>query len=230
LRRDKAEEAIAEIRKGLKTIPSYGDLLGRVVAWQGDWPAAAKQFTAGSGFAIATLEMGRDDEYRRLVHQALQQAAVKPKSEADPHSTRIYLLQPVDASDLELLRQFADRAATTSEVSWMVARARIDKALAEYRLEHFDAAKDWASRAIDDSARLPNQAQAWYIQALASVRQQKTDNARSALRKGDDLLNAPGRRTHGDFLENWSEWTMAEILHREAAELIRDSADAPQAK
>jgi len=55
---------------------------------------------------------------------------------------------------------------------------------------------------------------------MADARLHHMDAATNALKKGDELLDAPGRRTRGEFLEDWSEWAIAEILRQEAAELI----------
>jgi tetratricopeptide (TPR) repeat protein len=224
IRCDKLDEAKSEIRQAAEAFPTvsfYRDLMGRVEAWQGNWTAAAEQFKNGDSFALATLQMGRKKDYSQLVHRALEQAASKPESGPDYHLVRIYLLEPVQGADLDLLRQLADRPVTTDDVPWMVSRARIDKALAEYRLGHFDAAYDWAARANGKDTRTPNQAQAWYIQALASAGLKQVEAARTALAKGDELLNSPERKTHGEFLEDWSEWTVAENLRRETAELLK---------
>src|SRR5262249_1738166 len=111
------------------------------------------------------------------------------------------------------------------------SRGRLDRALARYRLGENDEALRSATPAVVQAAVPPNQAQAWFIQALANVGLEKFDAANNALAQGEEVLNQRETATHSDFLEDCFDWQIAEMLRAEAAQLlsISDSAKTPDA-
>jgi tetratricopeptide (TPR) repeat protein len=230
IRQGKIEQAEAETRKAAETYPeisAYRELLGRVYAWRGDWAAALRVFDADHCLcqrAIIFLQLGDVDAYRSARKILLN---VVPQLETG-HNVKTVLLTPIEIVDRIDIQRFVDHADPEEPAAWRIARARIDKSLAAIRIGRFETANEWATRATKTDARLPNQAQAWFIRALAFQGLNQWDQAAQAITKGNELLDAPDRKLRCDLLEDWSEWSVAEILRREAFEGMH-SADRASA-
>jgi Flp pilus assembly protein TadD len=172
--------------------------------------------------AIVLLQTGHYEEYRRVSHELLEHAVKGP---TNINSAKIALLLPVDGADFERACEWADTAATKdwSDLGTTVPpKAHLAKSLADYRRGQFKSANEWAQRVTSDSSAAKQRAaQAWILQAMACARLKQMEEARAALAKGDELLNQP----HVDFIAGdgpgggYGEWTVADLLRREAAEL-----------
>jgi serine/threonine protein kinase/tetratricopeptide (TPR) repeat protein len=225
---NKWQEAESVARGAAESSPSGpvdGVLLGRINAYRGEWATAAEQFlrTGYSEYeaAVALLEAGREEEYRQVCHRFLDRKPGK-REYSDSQRAIAFLLLPADNAHHEAIEQIANRSDATDRV--LASRARVDKALAAYRLGHFEAANEYASPAVIEGARLPNQAQAWFIQALANARLQRIDKARSTFAEGNKMINQFDPVVQDDLLWDWTDWTIAKRLQREAATLIGPKA------
>jgi tetratricopeptide (TPR) repeat protein len=230
---NKWQEAESVARDAAKTSPSGAldwDLLGRINACRGEWAAAAEQFLRTESnyeAAVALLEAGRDLEYRQLSRDFLERKRVATES-PDSRRAIAFLLLPADDADLGGIEQIANRSESIDSGPVVASRSRLDKALAAYRLGRFDDARESASPAVIEGARLPNQAQAWLIQALANARLQRMERAQYTFAEGNKLINQFDPAAEDDLLWDWIDWAIAKRLRREAEALIEQKqADEP---
>ena len=200
-------------------------LFGSVKAYQGEWVEAVEQFSrtkTNDWLAIALLQAGRNDEYRRLRHECLERRGTALDTETRLNRAKAFLLLPADGEDSERACNLGDIDAGSVSVKRYVYWLDAVEALAEYRRGHFESASDLANRVIsrEDDTRTSRQAQAWCIRALACAQLQHMEQARVALASADELLNQPNRDVREDFLFSWTDWSIAEILSREAADAL----------
>jgi serine/threonine protein kinase/Tfp pilus assembly protein PilF len=227
----KNEEAEAVVRQAAERAPDallFWELLGRIKSYNGDNESAVELFSKAKNdafLAVALVQSKRYHEYAELYRHYLRRGANRKQPAFNRYVAKFFLLLPFHEADLADVRRYADKAET-DESGFMEARVRVNKALADYRVGRYESANDWARQAISDQARLPNVAQAWYIQALARTAMGDHESARNCLREADELLNEPDRNTRGDFLEDWAEWDVAEILRQEAVTSINATARA----
>jgi hypothetical protein len=133
----------------------------------------------------------------------------------------------VDGTDFERACELADFAATATEPSGLVPWMHLGKALAEYRRERFESAKQWAIRVTSASDAPPEHTQpeckeaAWFIQAAASARLRQLETARRALANGDKTVS--DCKLSGDCLLRWPDRTIVEFLRGEAIEAIEST-------
>ena len=175
VRQGKWSEAEFVVRQAMETNPSITDyriLFGSVKAAQGEWVEAVEQFSrtkTNDWLAIALLQAGRNDEYRRLRHECLERRGTALDTETRLNHAKAFLLLPADGDDSERACNLGDiDAGSVSEkryVYWLDAV----KALAEYRRGHFESASDLANRVIsrEDDTWTSRQAQAWCIRRVA---------------------------------------------------------------
>jgi Flp pilus assembly protein TadD len=129
------------------------------------------------------------------------------------------LLLPVRGDDFDHACRLADAAADASAPIWIMPWTRLLKSLAEYRRDRFESAIDWADRSISaEVAPNRSKAAAYSLRGAACARLHRTEAARIALAKCDDLLNIASNDF--DFLRNWPDWKIAEMLRREASNTI----------
>jgi serine/threonine protein kinase/tetratricopeptide (TPR) repeat protein len=179
--------------------------------------------------AIVLLKAGREDEYRRVCHAYLERVGNKPDFMNAEMAAKVSLLLPMEGADFDHACEMADFAANATEPQWHVPCVQLCKALAEFRLGNLDSAENWAQRAITNDRVTPRQkAAAYYIQSSAFARLGNSDAARSAFDKGNELLKQPRDAFSTVFGDTWCDWTIAEYLRSEAAELIEQDAVAAQ--
>jgi hypothetical protein len=213
----------------------YTNMLVRLKASRGDLQAAleesarlVKKYPRDALLAInriiILLQTGHHEEIRQLCHELLHFVDY-PLYKV--YAAKLAMLLPVDGADFDRACEWADATAASTDLELFGAeittKAQLARALAEYRRGHFESAYDLAKRTTsDDSVSKYHAAEAWIIQAMACASRQQSDLARDAFAKGDKLLNEP----HVDFIATddggggTGEWTIAELLRREAAELL----------
>jgi tetratricopeptide (TPR) repeat protein len=231
---DEAESVAREA--GDPTSPDGVDweLLGRINAYRGRWPEAAEHLARPIKLnpnsdkyqlAVSLAATGQDEFYFQVRRSFLEHYTT---DSPDGSRALAYLLRPVEGDERAKLETVVAEADHRTMGPLITARGRLDKALAAYRLGRYQVALEAASPAVADGAPLANQAQAWFIQALAGAGLQRTDAARSALAEGVKLLDQTDRKVKGDFLWDVFDWRIAELLRSEAAELLK-VADPPLA-
>jgi hypothetical protein len=132
----------------------------------------------------------------------------------------------------------ADFAATETAPTPHLACVRLCKTLAEYRRRQFGSANEWANRAISSEGITARQkAAAFLIQSCTLVHLGQIEMARTAFDKGVELLQQSekillaGQLSHPPmfsrvFGDTWCDWTIAEMLRAEAAEVLGISQPA----
>jgi tetratricopeptide (TPR) repeat protein len=96
------------------------------------------------------------------------------------------------------------------------------KAMAAYRLGHFQDAIEWADKAVKiPGADALAKAKAFAILAMSNWRLGQTSEARAALAKGNSLAPAPAADSDVvDIGESWVAWLQARITLDEAVSMI----------
>jgi serine/threonine protein kinase len=156
--------------------------------------------------------------------QVCNRLVTKFADSADPYvSERIAqdcLLLPNSGADLALMDKLADRALAAGYGTDGFPYFQACKAMARYRLGDFSGTIDWGERAVKSPASFAR-AKAYAALAMAHWELGQSDEARSALAKGEAL--APGISPESgveDLGESWVAWLMARISLDEAARFI----------
>ncbi|MCC6493001.1 MAG: serine/threonine protein kinase [Pirellulales bacterium] len=209
-------------------------LRGTLRARIGRWQEATADFLQANRLALdggewsfdsATLLLraGRPDDYRRVCHAYLAQAAQTPSCVSADMAAKASLLLPVAGADFELACRLADFAAGQSTPDWHVPCIHLGKALAEYRQARYDSAVQWAERAIGSQKITPRQrAAAYFIKACAYGVQGQGAPAREAFQQGESALSEPFNAFTGVFGDTWCDRTIAEHVRQEATRRLAD--------
>jgi len=200
------QEAVADLRKVLELEPLDDD--------------------AAFQLAVLLLEMGDMQNYR-----AQCQKMVSSFSNAnDPGSlggTAEACLLVADTA----AGQLADQAFKLGQNSYRASNLRFIKGLAEYRAGQYASAIDWVSKSIGQPTlfRGPRpDAAAYLVMAMAHHQLKRSVEARAALAKGADIVDAKLLKVENAALdENWVDWLIAHILLREARALIEGVPGSP---
>ncbi len=212
----------------------FWSMMIRLKTCQEDWTSALElsvralelhpgENTLSSARMTLLLYRGFNDEYRELRHSALNRSR-------DIRVAMAGLLLPVTDEDSQRACAVVDAASAADRRKEREPGVELAVALAEYRRGSFNLARDFASRVIDPECDcIPDwsDAQSWFIQAMAHSRLQQTEAAQAAFARGEALVNEP----HVDFVNayggGWGQWIAAELLRREAKELISTTAAGP---
>jgi hypothetical protein len=205
----------------------------------GHWDEAAVDCLKANDFAIdgnrfsfdaalVLLKTGHLSAYRRVCHAYLARAARSRDFVEYDMSAKVALLLPVEEADLALACELADYAATETAPAWHLACVRLVKSLADYRRGDYQSALEWGHRATLSEGVAPRQkAASFYIQAGSHVRLGQIDSAQSAIKSGDELMQQTRDVFSKKFGDTWCDWTIAELLRSEAADLL--NVTEPQA-
>ena len=141
------------------------------------------------------------------------------------------LLSAEAGADAESAGQLADQAFALGKNSYRVYHLQFVKGLAEYRAGHFASAVEWMGKSIGQPTMVfgprPD-GPAYLVQAMAQHQLKRSDEARVALTKGAEIVQAKLLNLPNAALdENWVDWLIAHILLREAQGLIEGQIDAP---
>ena len=130
---------------------------------------------------------------------------------------KLALLLPADDPDFVRACELADSLAAQQPAVWWAPPI---KALADYRRGQFEQALEWADKAIGSGDGFaPRNTTAWYIRAVACARLQRMDLARAAMAKAQELMRNVDENS-SSYMNDWEEWRIADIMRRQAAELL----------
>jgi eukaryotic-like serine/threonine-protein kinase len=231
----KEAEAEAIIRQEIEAYPSdykVWQILARYNAHRGNWSAAIEPFSRSlelepndeasrRNLVIVLLQAGQPEECRRQCHQHLERFGTSGELSYATWASTICLLLPVAGADFERACKLADFAVTASEPKRFVPCARLSKALADYRRERFESANDWANRALSgDNVSESCKAAARFVQAMAWARLRQMESSRAAFSQGNEIMHQPRAEISQEFGGGWPEWSIAEVLGRQAGESI----------
>jgi tetratricopeptide (TPR) repeat protein len=135
------------------------------------------------------------------------------------------LFAPSAAVDLTIVGRLADVAVTLGVGNdGAMPYFQVCKALAEYRLGHFNAAAEWAKKSVD-SRRKEAQGHAYGVLAMAYWQLGRKDEARAMFANGEKLAPPvmPARVVQ-DTKDAWLAWLFARIQLDEAGALIEPAS------
>jgi len=213
-------------------------------ALEGDWPQAAKHFTALlkidelDGADVGTLdylecgpaliESGNTEGYERFRNGIAAQCA-NPTSPFTDRTIKISLLLPPRENFIRsysIMLQGAEKSLSvdvTNDV-FVAAWRSVSLGLVQYRLGEFTKSADSARRCLGyPEHNAPRSATAQVILAMADWRLHRQDEARAEIAQARELIegkfNAGLDRGNG-AQGFWFDWMFARILLREATETI----------
>ena len=103
--------------------------------------------------------------------------------------------------------------------------------LAEYRQGHFATAVGLCKKSTTQGGNAYAEAKAYLVMAMAQYQLNQVDESRTALAKAYEIVDTRMPKLEsGDLGVSWHDWLMAQILLREAKQLIDSTAksDSPQ--
>jgi len=119
----------------------------------------------------------------------------------------------------------ASRLAETAGKEALLSRAKESvTALLEYRQGHFDKALEWTQKAVARSGVSPFDAQSYLVMAMAHHHLNHSDEAHVALGKACEIVETKLPKLESGYLGAWTEWVVAQILLREAKQLIEGNS------
>jgi serine/threonine protein kinase len=208
------DEALADLRKVVELEPS-------------DVNAAFQS-------AVLLLERGDRENY----HAQCQKMVTSFRTANAPgplgKTAEACLLGAETRADSEAPAQLAEQALALGKNSYRLHDLEMIKGLAEYRLGQFEGAIDWVSKSIGQPTMVTGprpDAPAYLVRAMAQHRLARPNEARAALAKGADIVNARLLKVEKNVAldENWVDWLIAHILLREAQALIEGPNFVPGA-
>jgi tetratricopeptide (TPR) repeat protein len=205
------EEALADLRKLVELEPSDEDAVFQS--------------------AVLLLEIGDRENYgahcQKMVTTFRGANAPGPLGK----TAEACLLAACPEPETKAASQLADQAFALGKNSYWLHDLELIKGLAEYRLGQFESAIDWVGKSIGQPTMVTGprpEPAAYLVLAMAQHRLDRPHEARAALTKGADIVNARLLRTENTTLdENWVDWLVAHILLREAQVLLAGRPDAP---
>jgi serine/threonine protein kinase len=168
-------------------------------------------------------ENGAGDAYGHDCAQFLQQC----RETNNPTVAKDCLLAPARYVDLPSLVALASNAVAAHASEAHQAAGKLVLSLAAYRQGHFAEAADGAAKALSDPAELGEAADAQADAVLAMAQQQlnHSDDARAALVKGEQIVDAKMPKPEmADLGGQWPDWVTARLLLHEARSLIPEQA------
>jgi len=163
-------------------------------------------------------ENGAADAYGRDCAQFLKQC----RETNNPNVAKDCLLAPARDVDLPALAALARNAVAANASEPHQAAGNLVLSLAEYRQGHFAEAADLATKALSNQADLGDAATAQADAVLAMAQQplNHSDEARTALEKGRQILDTKMPKAESaDLGDHWPDWVTARLLLHEARSL-----------
>lgn len=181
-----------------------------------------KNLTAWYGAATVSLSVGDMERYRRVCAQLLERADKRGDVQAADSGAKAAGLAPASVSDFALVERLAERCVTGTEEHrfrrWFV----LTKGLTEYRAGRHAQAVEWLGRFAPRADGAHWDATGFAALAMANHRLGKAAAARASL----DAARALVTKKRADPMGNdaWRDWLHAEILYREAEQVIGAAA------
>jgi tetratricopeptide (TPR) repeat protein len=234
----KWSEVESMVHQAVETYPSsagYRGLLGNVSAGQGNWSAAADEFTRAvelapeysvvvSRLAIANLQAGRREHFDQLRREYIFKEFANEafRSEHVLFEVSAFLLLPAEGADLERLCRLGDLAARPDDLPRNKYWKDLLRAQTDYRRGEFNSASTLAKRMVSKTdygdTQLPTHA--WFLRAMACAQLHEMELARDAFARGDELVSQSNQGSHKTLLWHWPDSALAELFRDQAAELL----------
>jgi serine/threonine protein kinase len=221
-------------RPEYKTLhPVYTDLYrfsSILLSWHGRWNDAAavtdelcKLDPTNSEYyhmrAPLLVTTGDATEYRRLCGEIVSRF----RNTTDPYvadkMAKDCLILPSSGVDLKSVAALADVAVSRGSNAPAAPYFQFCKALAEYRLGHYQAATNWAGLAIQGPFDYPR-ASAAAVMAMAQFNLNQLDNAQTTLAYCNKVIEEKMPKSVQDLDDVWQDWIIAHALLTEAQNLL----------
>jgi tetratricopeptide (TPR) repeat protein len=174
--------------------------------------------------SILHLEMADKENHRAQCQKMLKGFSAANSTEPLSKTAEACLLSSEAGSGFEAAGAMADQAFKVGRHSFLAANLEFIKGLAEYRAGRFAEAINWANKSIGQPTMVSGprpDAAAYSVIAMAQHQMKRPEEARAALAKGAETVNAKLLNLGNAPLdENWVDWLIAHILLREAQALI----------
>ncbi|HWC58324.1 MAG TPA: protein kinase [Verrucomicrobiae bacterium] len=242
-----AEKLLSEVTLDKPTVEGATVLraLGEWHALQGEWPQAAKQFTAllkindldGADTGTldylecgpALIESGNAEGYEHF-RNGIAARFANTTSPFTDRIIKISLLLPPSDSFLRSYLPALENAEQSLSVDvtndvFLAAWRSVSLALVQYRLGEFSKAAESARRCLSyPEYNAPRSATAQVILAMADWRLHRQDEARAEIAQARDLIESKfsvGLDRGTGVQGFWFDWVFAQILCREAETLMK---------
>jgi eukaryotic-like serine/threonine-protein kinase len=165
---------------------------------------------------------GNVEEYRRLCGEIISRF----RDTTDPYvadkMAKDCLILPSAGVDLKSVAALADVAVNRGSNAPAAPYFEFCKALAEYRLGHYQAATNWAGRAIQGQFEYPS-ANAAAVMAMSQFKLNQLENARITLDFCNKVIEEKMPKFGQDLGGAWQDWIIAHALLTEAKNLLGTS-------
>lgn len=225
---ESAEELALPANSRASGTANQWDLLGKISAYRGNWPAAVDRLTQARAtgdykevnrLAVALIAAGRRHEYRELCRELL--SSNHPSAAVEMDGAAAYLLLPLGEITLPIAKQFSEPIVSVNEGRLVTTKRKVNKALALFRQGKFEQALQATDPLDFDPEAMANNAESWAIRALSYAELQQFLEAQKALASAHSLIAREDRRWRDDPLENVFNWQIAELLTNEAEALLK---------
>jgi len=224
---DKAEEVMSEVPLMIPESSIIYNALGEIYGRRGEWPAAIRNFTrsitadptnhlAYHCLAPLLVQTGDLGAYRKHCERVLSQFGETTDPAVAERMAKDCLMLPPPAASLVRFAKMADTAVAAGPTNSSWPYYEFVKGLAEYRLGHFASVLEWLRKVAAQEGVPARTAQADATLAMAEFQLGQTNAARATLAEGIKI--AQTKLTPGRI--DWNDSIIAEILLREAHELI----------
>jgi tetratricopeptide (TPR) repeat protein len=142
--------------------------------------------------------------------------------EVADRTAKTCLLLPDAVADIDRALKLADQAVTGTEKSGYFHWFLFGKGLAEYRAGRHLEAVQWLERLTPNAGGEPLGATVFAVLAMAQHRMGRAEEAEAALARAKAIMAKMPDPVRGrPFGHDWLEWLHAQVLCREAEELLK---------
>lgn len=226
------------IDPALLSRPEYKDVFqiaSDTLARQGKWNDAAAlaeellkadPTNPANYHMLAPLLVAKGDvkEYRRLCGEIVSRFRNTTDPSMADKMAKDCLILPSSGADLTAVAALADVAVSRGSNAPAATYFKVCKALAEFRLGHYQEASNWANLAAQSTLVYP-QAEAAAIIAMSQFKLNQLDNARTALAGCNQIIEEKLPKT-GQDLGFWRDWIIACALQSEAKQMVEGKPSA----
>jgi hypothetical protein len=162
---------------------------------------------------------GGIEEYRRLCTEIVSRFHDTTDPYVADKMAKDCLILPSSGADLEAVAALADRAVSRGSNSPAAPHFKFCKALAEFRLGHFEDAVNWANLALQGPYDYPK-ANAAAVIAMSQFKLSQMEKARTALAYCDKIIEEKMPKPEQDLGDDWPDWIIVHALRSEATRLL----------
>ena len=166
------------------------------------------------------LQSNDQAQYERVCLELIRRFGNTDQVHIAERVSKIALLLPSSGVDATTPLQLADFSVANSKGSAALCWYQLAKGIAEYRRQHYEDAQVWLKRSLDTAGKTAAYCRALDHLFLAMSKHQLNDRtaATQSLEMADQILKA-----HPDPGNAWNDWIMANVVRREATELLKNT-------